>query len=218
MLESDMFLPIKEHLENLGYSVKAEVHNLDVMAVKDDVVIVVEMKKQLTLKHLYQGCDRQRMFDNVYLAIFDPGAKTTRSKSFKERKHILHRLGLGLMLVNMDNYQVTVIQDPKDYHFRRNKRKQKLLLSEYNSRKTSVNVGGSNKKKIMTAYREQAIEIAETLINGPLTTKEIREITNNKKATNILYKNYYKWFERIDTGVYKLSDRGRVELIEYLLK
>jgi len=218
MLECDMFLPIKEYLENLGYSVKAEVNNLDIMAIKDDAVIVVEMKKQLTLKHLYQGCDRQRMFDNVYLAIFDPGLKTVRSKAFKEKKHILHRLGLGLMLVNMDTYNVTVIQDPKEYHYRRNKKKQKQLLSEYNNRKTSDNIGGSSKKKIMTVYREQVIEIAKNLVDGPLTTKEIRELTNNEKTTNILYKNYYGWFERTDKGIYQLSDRGRVELIEYLLK
>mgnify|MGYP001136652966 CR=1 FL=1 len=91
MLESDMFLPIKAFLENLGYSVKAEIRNCDIIGKKENVVIVVEMKKQLTFKLLYQGCDRQRMFDNVYLAVFDPGYKRRRTKVFREKLHILHR-------------------------------------------------------------------------------------------------------------------------------
>ena len=73
MQEKDMYLPIKYYLENLGYSVKAEVKNVDIIATKDDSVIVIEMKTAITLKLLYQGCDRQRMFENVYLAIPNPG-------------------------------------------------------------------------------------------------------------------------------------------------
>lgn len=48
-----------------------------------------------------------------------------------------------------------------------------------------------------------------------MTTKEIRQATNNQKATNILYKNYYGWFERLSRGVYKLSDKGHSEIEEY---
>lgn len=218
MLESDMYLPIKTYLEELGYSVKGEVKNVDIVAVKNDAVIAVEMKKQLSLKLLYQGCDRQRMFESVYVAILDPGYKKKRTKAFKEKLHILKRLRLGLIIVNVHTNRVEVEIDPVDYIFRRNIKKRKLLLDEFSKRKNTSNVGGVNKRKIMTAYREAVIEIGKTLLDGPLQTKEIKTITMNPKTTQILYKNYYKWFERVDRGIYKLSDLGLKEIKKEVLK
>lgn len=212
MLESDMYLPVKGYLEELGYSVKAEVKNIDILATKEEEILVVEMKKQISMKLLYQGCDRQRMFDYVYLAIIDPGYKKRRTKAFKEKLHILHRLRLGLMVVDVTKNKVEVLLDPKEYVFKKNNKKRALLLKEYSDRKSSSNIGGVNKLKIMTVYREQVIEIGETLVNGPLPTKEIKEITNNQKTTKILYDNYYKWFERVDRGIYRLSELGFREI------
>jgi hypothetical protein len=216
MQEKDMYLPIKHYLENLGYSVKAEVKNVDIIATKDDSVIVIEMKTAITLKLLYQGCDRQRMFDNVYLAIPNPGYKIIRSKAFKEKTHILHRLRLGLILVDITKNKVEVVLDPQEYVRRTNKRKQKLLMDEFNQRSTSINIGGVSRKKIMTSYKEQAIEIAKALIDSPLSTKEIRAITNISKTTNILYDNYYHWFSHESRGVYGLTEKGRKEIASYL--
>lgn len=212
MKEQDLYQPIKHYLESLGYTVRAEVRNLDIMASKSDTVIVIEMKTSITLKLLYQGCDRQRMFDNVYLAIPHPGYKVVRTKSFQEKKHILHRLRLGLLLVDIKKNKVDVVMDPKEYVRKTNKRKQKLLLDEFNTRSTSINIGGVNRKKIMTAYKEQAIEIAGILMDGPKTTREIRAITKIKKTTNILYDNYYQWFERISHGIYGLTAKGMEEI------
>ncbi len=212
MLEKDLYQPIKEYLENLGYSVKAEVRNLDIMAVKNDTTIVVEMKKGLSLKLLFQGCDRQRIFDNVYIAISNPGSKTRKTKAFKEKLHIIKRLSLGLLLVDIDKSEVEVILDPKKFQPRKNKRKQKLLLEEFASRSSSSNIGGITRQKIMTAYREKVIEIAKTLIDGPLSTKEIRNVTGIANCTNILYKNYYHWFENTERGSYGLTEKGKQEL------
>jgi hypothetical protein len=216
MQERDLYLPIKHYLENLGYSVKAEVKNVDIVAVKDEKVIVIEMKTAITLKLLYQGCDRQRMFDNVYLAVPNPGYKVVRSKAFKEKTHILHRLRLGLILVDTIKNKVEVLLDPQEYVRKTNKRKQKLLMDEFTLRSTSINIGGVNKQKIMTSYKEQAIEIAKALIVSPLSTKEIRTITNIPKVTNILYDNYYHWFSHISRGVYGLTEKGRKEISKYL--
>lgn len=210
-----MYLPIKHFLENLGYSVKAEVKNVDIVAVKDDTVIVIEMKTNISLKLLYQGCDRQRMFENVYLAIPYPGYKTVRSKAFREKMHILHRLRLGLILVDVAKDKVEILMDPKEYVRRTNKRKQKLLIDEFNHRFTSTNIGGTNKQKIMTSYKEQAIKIAKTLLNGPMSTKEIKAITNIPKTTNILYDNYYSWFFRESRGIYSLTEKGFKEITPY---
>lgn len=216
MKESDMYLPIKKYLNELEYKVKAEVKNIDIIAIKQSTTLVVEMKMKLTLKLMYQGCDRQRLFDNVYLAIVDPGYKVKRSKQFKEKLYLLHRLRLGLILVDLDNDTVSVLFDPKEYHYRRNKKKQTLVLDEFNNRKINSNVGGVNKQKIMTAYKEQVIEIAKCLIEGEQSTKEIKKITNNSKATNILYKNYYRWFVSVERGIYKLSDLGKKEIKRYI--
>lgn len=216
MLESDMYYPIKEYLTDLGYEVKAEVKHIDIVAIKKSVTIVVEMKLKLTLKLIYQGCDRQRLFDNVYLAILDPGYKIKKTKSFKEKVHILHRLRLGLILVDLENNVINVLLDPKEYQYRRNNKKQKLILQEFKERSINNNVGGVNKQRIMTAYKEQVIEIAKCLINGQLSTVEIKSLTNNPKATNILYKNYYKWFINIERGIYKLSKLGEKEIEKYI--
>jgi hypothetical protein len=218
MQEKDMFLPIKQFLEDLGYSVKAEVKNIDILASKEDKIVVVEMKKAITIKLLYQGCDRQRMFDNVYLAIPFPGYKVVKSKAFKEKIHLLHRLRLGLILVDLSNDNVEVLLDPKEYVRKISKKKRKLLLDEFNQRVSSINIGGVNKQKIMTSYKEQVIKIAKTLLNGPMHTKDIKSITNIAKTTKILYDNYYHWFSHEARGLYGLTKKGREELMVYLAK
>ncbi len=141
MLEKDMYKSIKEYLNQLGYDVKAEVLNVDIMAKKDNVILIVEMKKSLSMKLLYQGCDRQRLYDNVYLAIFNPGYRTIRSKGFREKMHLLHRLRLGLIVVDIERDKVEVLLKPKEYAFRQNSKKKKLLMKEFDERKTAVNIG-----------------------------------------------------------------------------
>ena len=215
MQEKDMYLPIKHFLEDLGYSVKAEVKNVDIVASKENKIIVVEMKKAITIKLLYQGCDRQRMFDHVYLAIPFPGYKDVKSKAFKEKLHLVHRLRLGLILVDLSNDNVEVLLDPKEYVRKINKKKRKLLLDEFNQRVSSINIGGINKQKIMTSYKEQVIQIAKTLLNGPMRTKDIKSITNISKTTKILYDNYYHWFSHESRGLYGLTQKGREELTLY---
>ncbi len=212
MLEKQMFKPIKEYLLRLGYTVKGEVKNIDILATKNEKTIVIEMKKQFSIKLLYQGCDRQRMFDNVYIAILNPGYKKTRTKEFMQKVHLAHRLRLGLILVDVNQNKVEVRLDPKEYKFKRNYKKQKLLLDEFNQRKSSINIGGSNKSKIMTKYRENVIKIAKTLVEGALSTKIIKEKTEIQEATKILYNNYYHWFERVERGTYKLTEKGKKEL------
>lgn len=43
--ESDLYQPIKEYLDSLGYDTKGEVKDCDITAIKDDELIVVELKK-----------------------------------------------------------------------------------------------------------------------------------------------------------------------------
>jgi len=215
VLEKDMYKYIKSHLEGLEFSVKAEVLNADIVAVKDELVIIIEMKKTLNTTLMHQGCKRQRICDYVYLAIEKPSSKQLRSRQFREKLHLVRRLHLGVMFVNMDKEMVETFLDPKNYTLRKNKIKKRKLLKEFEQRYTSFNVGGVTKTKIITSYRERALVIAYHLKDSPLSVKEIRSLSKDLKCATILQKNYYNWFERIDRGVYQLSDLGVKGLAEY---
>jgi hypothetical protein len=75
------------------------------------------------------------------------------------------------------------------------------------------NQGGSNRRGgIMTAYRQKALRIARYLRDaGPTKAAVVAGDIDEPKARNILYDNVYGWFDRIDTGIYDLSPRGKKE-------
>ncbi len=215
MLEQAMFKSIKKHFESLDYIVKAEVLNTDIVAIKDELTIIIEMKKTLNTTLMYQGVNRQQLTNYVYLAILKPSLKQLRSRQFKEKLALVKRLELGLIFVKLEDDSLEVLIDPFSYQVRKNKKKQKKLLKEFKSRKTAFNIAGVNKTKIITAYKEQALMIAYILKDGKLPLKEIKKITNNYKTSSILQKNYYHWFDRVERGVYQLNDQGLLALTEY---
>ena len=215
MLEKDMYIIIRKHLEGHGFNVKAEVLDTDITAVSDDLVIIIEMKKTLNTRLIYQGCQRQKISDYVYLAIIKPTTKILRSKQFKEKLHIIRRLHLGLIFVDVEKESMETFLDSKNYIIKKNKIKKRKLLKEFEQRKTSFNIGGVTKTKIITAYRERVLLIAYYLQAAPLTIKEIKILTNDYKCSSILQKNYYNWFDRIGRGLYQLNDIGRNDLLKY---
>ncbi len=215
MLEKDMFESLKKHLVKYGFKVKAEVLNTDITAIKDDEVIIVEMKKTLNTRLIYQGCKRQRICDYVYLAIVQPTSKVLISSQFKEKIHIIRRLQLGLIFVDVENDRVVTHLDPKTFAFRQSKIKRRKLLKEFEQRVTSFNTGGVTKTKIITAYREKAIKIAYYLSKEPMKVKDIKVLTKDDKIASILQKNYYGWFERIERGIYALTEVGHEDLKKY---
>jgi len=211
MKETDLYPLVKEYFEEQGFFVQAEVNNIDVVAQKEDLIIIVELKTQLNLKLIYQGCQRQKINDYVYLAV----PRIHNKQTYKERLHILRRLNLGLLIVDVDNNSVDAVLDPSEFVHRRSKKKTQKLLKEMNKRVTNVNIGGSSQEKLVTSYREHVIKIAHCLLDGQKTTKEIREQSGIKNATTYLQKNYYKWFERVERGVYCLTEQGTKELDQY---
>ncbi len=73
--------------------------------------------------------------------------------------------------------------------------------------RTDVPVAGGGKgKPIMTAYRQQALACAAALAGGPLRPRDLKPVAAT--AGQILLKNYYGWFVKIDKGLYGLSDSG----------
>lgn len=215
MEESAMYSIIKTHLESLGFLVKAEIDAVDIMAVKDNKTLLIEMKKALTLSLIHQGIQRQKLSDYVYLAIFKPSEKTLQSNTFKEKKVIIKRLGLGLMVVDVKHKQLTFLVDPNIPKIHTDHKKKKALNKEFLLRQTALNEGGITRTKIVTAYRELALMIADCLRDGEASVKTIVATTKQMKATRVLIDNHYGWFVRVKRGVYTLSDEGQKALDDY---
>ena len=69
MLETDLYPPIKTYLELNGYQVNAEVKDCDIVASKENDIIVVELKTSINLTLLAQAVLRQSISDSVYIAV-----------------------------------------------------------------------------------------------------------------------------------------------------
>lgn len=220
--EEDMYRPVRDYLENLGYTVRSEVGHCDITAVKENELLVVEMKKSLNLDVILQAVLRQKLADKVYVAVPKPGRELF-SKRWKDISYMLKRLQLGLMLVSLreDFSFVEIAFEPAVFDMARSKRqskgKRQELLKEFNSRYGDFNTGGCTGKKLVTAYREMAIHIGCCLIKyGPLRPKDLRHMgTDAKKTTAILEKNHYGWFENISRGLYSINEKGRKEIEEH---
>jgi hypothetical protein len=213
MKESDLFEPVKNYLEAGGYKVRAEVKNCDITATKGDELIIVELKLSANLQLFIQATNRQYITDSVYVAIPRP---TQRSKKhWKGILHILRRLELGLIFVDVDNpvNPVEIVFHPIEFQRRKFKHRKRAIIKEAENRSQNLNVGGSNKKKIITAYKENAIQIAVYLREiGDTSAKILREYDSGKKTLSILYSNFYGWFQRVDRGIYGITQKGEKEL------
>jgi hypothetical protein len=215
--ETDLYAPIRAYLEEQGYTVRSEVLDCDVAAVKDDELILIELKVSLTLGLLVQATRRQRASDSVYVALPDP-ATTKWTLKWKDAKHLLRRLELGLILVDVGakKPKVEIAFHPEPLEKRKQPKKRRAILREVAGRSGDYNEGGSTRRKILTAYRESAIQIACYLdALGPSTPRQLRTLGASPKTGTILYHNVYGWFERVDRGVYALVEAGRADLDSY---
>ena len=120
------------------------------------------------------------------------------------------RVGLGLIRVQIETGDVTVLIEPTEFIAKSNTKRRKKVLNEFKKRQGDPNIAGSSKKKIITAYRQDALRCAiylNSIDNNSL--KNIRDMTSVQSAGSILQKNYYGWFDRVSRGVYRLSSEGK---------
>lgn len=216
MKETDLYPPVKAYLESHGYEVRAEVKNCDIVAIKDDELVVVELKTSANIQLLIQATDRQRISDSVYVAI--PAPAKRRTKQWRGITHLLRRLELGLMTVAMNSKstRVQVEFDPMPLQKRKPAHRRRAVIREIADRSGDYNVGGAHRRKLMTAYREKAILVACCLAeHGPLSPRELRKLGTGPKTLGILSNNHYGWFQRVSRGVYQLTDKGAAELENY---
>ena len=105
---------------------------------------------------------------------------------------------------------VVPVLDPVPYRPRANASRRHRLLKEFAERVGDTEDGGSSSRKRLTAYRQDALRCARELgQSGVLKLSLIRERTGVARAGAILRDNHYGWFDRVKTGHYDLSRKGR---------
>jgi hypothetical protein len=210
-LETALYLPVKRFLERLGFTVKGEVGGCDLVGLSGDdppVVVIGELKLTFNLELVLQAVDRAGACDEVWLAA-KMSARGKGRESDARYRNLCRRLGFGMLAVT-DSGEVEVIVRPVTTAPRRDPKKRSRLVAEHNKRKGDPTLGGSTRSPIMTAYRQQALACASAMALAP---RKIRELKPDfPQAANILRDNFYGWFERVERGVYGLTDAGRAAL------
>ncbi len=226
--ETDLFPPIKKYFESIGYSVNGEVQGCDLTAVNGDELIIVELKKSFNLKLLYQALERQKITENVYVAI--PMPKRLYDRSFVSLTNLLKKLKLGLILVSMSSAvkNVLIYIEPVTAVVNRKNNKKSSILKEIDGRTIDVNVGGSTGSQILTSYKEKVIKIACCLEKyGKMAARDLKERYGcDRDVWRILNENIYGWFCKVEPKIYDLTQKGRDmlkassfhEIIEYYMQ
>jgi len=213
--ESDLYAPVRNFLAAQGFMVQGEVHSCDVVAVRNQHLVIVELKRGLTLALLAQAVDRQQMADEVYVAVPRP-KRGLRQSPWKESAEVLRRLGVGLLFVSPETDVVDVAIEAVVRELRPSAKRRNGIIRELSGRSGDYNTGGSTRLKLLTAYRERALYIAACIQRyGPTSTARLRELGCDAKVRNILANNYYHWFERVTRGVYQLTEKGLKEIDLY---
>ncbi len=208
--ETSLYLPVKTFLEAQGFEVKGEICGCDLVAVRGDeppLLVIAELKLSFSLELVLQAVDRLRAADSVYLAVLG----SRRGRDQDRRAHRLCRLlGIGLLIVDPKLGSVALVAEPTPYRPRADLARRKRLLKEHKARRGDPAVGGSTRQPIMTAYRQRALACAAAMRDGPKRPRDLKPLADDAGA--ILLRNVYGWFERVDKGVYRLTEAGEAAL------
>ncbi|MES5047460.1 DUF2161 domain-containing phosphodiesterase [Rhizobium nepotum] len=207
-METSLYLPVKGFLEKAGYTVKGEVGSCDLVGLSDGdppVVVICELKLSFNLELILQAVDRAAIADEVWIAA-RVSARGKGRETDKRYRDLCRRLGIGMLGIS-DAGDVSVIVSSVSPMPRTNPKRRTRLVREHQRRHGDPTAGGSTRTPIMTAYRQQALGCALALASGPMRVRQIRSSVPD--AGKILLANVYGWFERLDRGVYGLTDAGR---------
>ncbi len=210
-----MDIPVRIWLENQGYSVSCEVKNCDIVARKDDELIIVELKTRFSLDLVYQAVNRKNLTDSVYVAVPVLQGKKSLNR-IKDVKKLLGRLEVGLILVRFlkTKTRIEMVSHPAPYKPRRALRRRESIIREIDGRYSEFNKGGSAVKDArVSAYKQQALLAAYLLkTQGSLSPAAIKKAGGGLKTQQILSVNVYGWFDRVSRGIYTLNQAGETAL------
>ncbi len=218
MLEVDLYEPVRDFLVAQGYAVRGEVKDCDVVGVRDADLVIVELKRHLSVDLLAQAVRRLRVTDSVYVAVPRP-ASPAHERRLGAVLPVLRRLEVGLLAVRVGEPgpgAVEIRLQPVPSQRRRDPGRQRALLAEVAARSADETPGGTHARRLMTAYRENAVYVAAALeLLGPSTPAALRALGTGPRTLGLLRGNAYGWFERVDRGVYRLTATGAAGLVEW---
>ncbi|MFP4618793.1 MAG: DUF2161 family putative PD-(D/E)XK-type phosphodiesterase [Spirochaetaceae bacterium] len=218
MKESDIYYPIKQYLEGQGYTVHGEVKNCDIVARKGEELVVVELKRHISLALLAQAVERKELTDSVYIGVPVPEGRNA-PPNFRRTKGLLRRLELGCILVDTmkTKTRVRLLLHPYPFKQVRSHKKKRALIREIDGRFAEFDLAGQPvTRERITAYKQQSLYIALQLSrNGPSSPQMLREAGCSEKTQSILSANLYGWFDRVKRGVYTLNRAGTEALHSY---
>ena len=210
VVETDLYAPVKAWLEAQGYVVKGEVGAADVVAHRQDDLVIIELKLGFSLVLLQQAVARQALTDTVYVAVPRWRGKAGW-RAFKGNLGLCRRLGLGVLSVRLDDSDVALVQEhatPGPFQPRKSKKRQAAVMREFDARAGDPTQGGTN-GQVMTSYRQDALRCAVFLADGQVAKGAVvAGQTGVHRATQIMAANHYGWFCRAARGHYALSDVG----------
>lgn len=208
--EHELYEPVKKLLVRQGFRVQGEVKSLDVMGIKNEETVGVELKLAVNLKLILQAVDRLKLVDAVYIALPQASLKAQKSQ-YPLLIGLLRKLEIGLITVQGD--QAVVVVEAKPFHTEqsrlRNRRRSASLIKEFLGRGDVEQRGGVQGQR-MTAYRLRVIKLQQAMQPEALyTPKQLKQLTGIDDAYSIVHHNYYGWFKKVKRGHYALVDRKK---------
>lgn len=215
MKESDLHEPVSQWLRAQGYSVHAEVKDCDLVARKDEEMVVVEFKTTVSLTLIYQCLERQERCDAVYLALPVQGSRGQPAR-LSSLRLLCRRLGLGIILVRFlrSSTRIETVAHPGEMPPRVRHGRRESMIREIDSRYAEFTRGGiSSRERHLSAFRQQSLVLARLLeIHGPSSPAALVRMGAGKGAGGILSRNILGWFDHPSRGMYALHPAGRTAL------
>ena len=213
-METSLYLPVKRFLEGIGFEVKGEVCGCDLVALDRGTpaaVVIGELKLSFTLELVLQAVDRSAACDEVWQAV-RASVRGRGRESDPRVKKLCRLLGVGLLAVS-NSGKVEVLVEPVPWRPRHDAKRRSKIVEEHRRRKGDPASGGSTRQPIMTAYRQQALACAAALAQAPARPRDLKPAMPD--APKILLSNVYGWFDRVERGIYKLSEAGKSALVQW---
>lgn len=216
MKETDLYEGVRKFFEERDYTVRAEVKDMDVCAVREGLVVGIELKRNFSSDLLIQGAMRQKVCDLVYIAVPKP-KRIRKDRAFSSMLYLLRRLELGLLYVDIEAGEAIEVLEPSFYELDKARRtmvkKRAALLKEFGRRTISANKGGSSKTRLITAYREESLKaVAFLREKGTAAPKDLKSLGIK---SGLFRDNFYGWFVKVDRGVYALDENRADDYREY---